>query len=382
MQLATIEEAEELTRAHADANRRSPAAGITGAAFSEEVNGVPVTTYYFDEAVMGRIRNDLYDIGPPQEHARRTVYAWEYAWDADDAPFEARYPTSHLHELTSAEHDRVMSVALVKGTGFELLDHLDLEALRTDVLAPSNFGGEHIGDGSEADVYLCTIGGRPLVVKLYSAETQRRMNEIARMFRTRFPVPEFMKRIGMSRRIIEEFRDWPKRWYTLSALTEYAASPKYVIMDPGPRVTLENLFVAAGLSPTREDGPSDEEKAALLDRFSVSVEDLRRVSFEIRQLAGLAEICVYNHHGLFKHCRLAPDLAVQNLLVRGFDPAAKRFDLVLIDQGQPAMNPYYDQNFGYMEPDGLQNAYRSLMGKPKYRAYLEAHQIGYPVRAD
>lgn len=376
--IATVEEAENLTRTLADANRPS-AIAVTGIALSEEVNGTPVTAYYFEEAVMARIHKDLYGIGSWRDNTRRTIPAWETEW-CGAVPYGIRNPGSRLDGLMSAEHEKIMCVQLVKGTGFDLLDHLDLDALRTDMLDPTKFDGEKIGEGSEADIFLYTIAGRQLVVKLYSPEKQHRMNEFARMFRSSFPIPKFIERIGMARRIIEEFRDWPQRQYVLSTLTEYAVSPKYIIMELGPRVTLRDLLVAAGLitAPAKDTAPSPDVAKELLDRFSASVANLQPVAFEIRQMQDLARIAVYGKHGLFRTCQLAPDFEPQNFLVRGLDPATGTFDLVLIDQGQKATNSACDPVFGPEELMHLRQAYERLMEEPRYRKYLEAHHIGYP----
>ena len=324
-------------------------------AFASETNGQPTTTVYFQEAIIGLV-DSLF------EKTGRGFFR----------PSLQYYCQSHP--------EKVLKVVLTPLGRQMFLDAKKLILLKS-LLNPIKFNAKKIGEGSEGDVFIYQIWGQNYAVKLYSAETQRRVNEAAAVWRLFFPQPDFTERLGYAQALIAFIQDFPKQTFVLSTLKEYAAGTSFIMTELGPTLTATDLFTAAGIK--RSSKTISEEANSFLVKNHILSEQLRQLR---RELTALNDICTLKRFfGLwFPDSALGRhDFTGKNLLVRGFDRVSKKFDLVLIDQGQSDSMSSMDPTFiDYEMLRQAQKCYARLRFITEYRQYLEKYDLRRPVGAD
>lgn len=328
-----------------------------GIGFRNESHGTEVVAYYFEETL------DL------------MLYNLNYRWKSDIQDIE-----SYLEQ----NRERVLQIVLTREGEKFLFEKLNMgwDALRRDMLIPGRFCHSKIGSGSEGDVYKYSVNGHAFAVKLFSQEAQDRVNEFARIFRMKYPKPNFATNIGCAKCVLSEVNPWPKMRYTLSPLVEYAASQSYFVMELGPAFSVLDMFIAAKLEKNDEKRKSNVSAAAeFMHKNRVLKSDLTALQQELVMLVKIGELLKCKNNYL-AGSRKRHDFFLNNFLVRKFDQLARCFDLVLIDQGQDPVGTHDPYDFFDPEREKIligQKAYDLLVKVPMYKKYITSSKIKRPV---
>lgn len=326
--------------------------GIHAIAVMDERHGRPVTRVYFEEAVAAVVDAVI----------EETSYG-RFRGSPD------RYAEEH--------RGRTLHVVLTEEGRKRFFDPDHLELLR-DMLDPAGYSRGRLGGGSEGEVHLRLIDGREYAVKVFSAEMQERINEFTRRIGLFFPAPDFTERVGFTDSVLDAVRGFPLTRCSLTTLTEYAAGPSFVLMDPGPGLDLEDLFAFMGITETRQETDTEAAKA-FLDTHAVTKDDLSVLHEELKALDDYCDLIRHFGYARFGSSRLKHDFTGKNLLVEGFDPTDRRLRLVLIDQGQ--VPPLSDRNPINPEAERrwvAQREFDRLQASPLYRAFLERQGMSRP----
>jgi len=322
---------------------------------AEELHGTPVINFFFDQAVpayLDRICNP----GVYSPLLRKAI--WK----------------SHQHAL---------QVVVTEAGRQKLLNILEWDQIRKDIFYPEKFDGVKIGEGSEGDVYRYTIGDKHLIVKLFSAEKQANIDKFSDRSRIAYPKPDFTERVGFTKQVVKQIQTWPRRNFRLSCLEEYAASQDFIITEMGPAVTVEALIICAGLShkPAHNTQKTDSFRLAK----GITYQSIRSLKDELEKLDDFCRLIKFlgiGYIGESSNSSLECDLYAGNLLVRDFDPQENKFELVLIDQGQPA-TMHSDSYFHELEMlSQSQRSYDRLIKIPRFRYYLEKNNITRPETSE
>jgi hypothetical protein len=225
--------------------------------------------------------------------------------------------------LESYGNEGGVDTLFVSEEGMDLVDKLGYDWFRNEVFQPEKWGGEEISHGSESKIFKANLAGKECVVKL-EYEGIEALNKIAKIFRSQYMTPNYLRKFGITKKINKYLSEinklWPFRTFELDeSPIEYVANKNFMIEEYKEGASLQKV----------KDCIEDTKRSKIFDTNKKGLEKvISKFEEEIGEIGDLFFLVGYEREHLCNEI----DFALSDWIMTKFDSEKKKIRLSLIDQ--------------------------------------------------